>query len=108
IYSLGEDSLEMLEDAMEAYENEDTELCYEIEERDDELDQKCEGINELMIRDLIETEHQVDSDEEIDAMLKEVSRLLLTVRDLERVGDHAVNIAARTLYMVENDDELIW
>ena len=28
--------------------------------------------------------------------------------DLERVGDHAVNIAARTLYMVENSDELIY
>ncbi|MFB6271059.1 MAG: phosphate transport system regulatory protein PhoU, partial [Halobacterium sp.] len=25
-----------------------------------------------------------------------------------RVGDHAVNIAARTLYMVEKDDELIY
>ncbi|MFB6139160.1 MAG: phosphate transport system regulatory protein PhoU, partial [Halosimplex sp.] len=24
------------------------------------------------------------------------------------VGDHAVNIAARTLYMVENDDQLIY
>jgi phosphate transport system protein len=40
--------------------------------------------------------------------LGEVSRLLLTIRDLERVGDHAVNIAARTLYMVENSDELIY
>jgi phosphate transport system protein len=29
-------------------------------------------------------------------------------RDLERVGDHAVNIAARTLYMVESDPELIY
>jgi len=30
------------------------------------------------------------------------------VRDLERVGDHAVNIAARTLYMVENDEDLLY
>jgi len=37
-----------------------------------------------------------------------VSRLLLTVRDLERIADHAVNIAARTLYMVENDPALIY
>jgi phosphate transport system protein len=40
--------------------------------------------------------------------MTDVSRLLLTIRDLERVGDHGVNIAARTLYMVENDDELIY
>jgi phosphate transport system protein len=40
--------------------------------------------------------------------MADVSRLLLTIRDLERVGDHAVNIAARTMYMVENDDQLIY
>ena len=40
--------------------------------------------------------------------MTDVSRLLLTIRDLERIGDHAVNISARTLYMVENDDELIY
>ena len=40
--------------------------------------------------------------------MADVSRLLLTVRDLERVGDHAVNVAARTLYMVDNSDELIY
>lgn len=43
-----------------------------------------------------------------DRPFREVSRILLTVRDLERVGDHAVNVAARTLYMIENDDELIY
>ena len=40
--------------------------------------------------------------------LDEISRALLAVRDLERVGDHGVNIAARTLYMIESDDELIY
>ncbi len=27
--------------------------------------------------------------------------MLLAIRDLERAADHAVNIAARTVYMVE-------
>jgi phosphate transport system protein len=40
-------------------------------------------------------------------MMQDVHRLLLTIRDLERVGDHAVNIAARTLYMIESDPELV-
>ena len=48
------------------------------------------------------------SDDSADRFFREVSRLLLTVRDLERVDDHAVNVAARTLYMIENDDELIY
>lgn len=108
IRELGDEALGMLEDAMAAYENKDPALCYDVAERDDDLDTKCEEINELVMRDLIETEHEVDDPEEIDELLHDVSRLLLTVRDLERVGDHSVNIAARTLYMVESDDELIW
>jgi phosphate transport system protein len=61
------------------------------------------------MRDLIETEIDAESSEaEIEALMNDVSRMLLTVRDLERVGDHAVNVAARTVYMVEKDDELIY
>jgi phosphate transport system protein len=33
--------------------------------------------------------------------------VFLTLRDLERVGDHAVNVAARTLYAVDHDDTLL-
>jgi len=40
--------------------------------------------------------------------MDDVSRLLLTVRDLERVGDHAVNICARTVYMIDSDAGLIY
>ncbi|MDY6779781.1 MAG: phosphate signaling complex protein PhoU [Halobacteria archaeon] len=107
IQVLADDVFEMVEDSMEAYENEDVELCYEVSERDESIDEECDQINQRVIRELIEKEHEM-SDDEVDTLLREVSRLLLTVRDLERVGDHSVNIAARTLYMVENDDELIW
>ena len=99
----------MIEDAMAAYAEEDVGACYEIAGRDDDLDERCERASELVVRDLIETELGDGTDEsEIQSMLQDVSRLLLTVRDLERVGDHAVNISARTLYMVENDDELLF
>jgi len=61
------------------------------------------------VRDLIEREvGESADDEEIERLMNDVSRLLLTIRDLERVGDHAVNIAARTVYMVENDADLIY
>ncbi len=39
---------------------------------------------------------------------KITNRLYIDIRDVERVVTHAVNVAARTLYMVENDDELIY
>ncbi len=104
--SIGRFTLDMVEDAMEAYANEDPEACRYVANRDDELDGKCERASQLVVRDLIETE--LDDGTDVEILLTDVSRLLLTIRDLERVGDHAVNIAARTLYMVENSDELIY
>src|SRR6056297_3651620 len=102
-------TIEMVEDAMDAYDREDPELCYTIGETDDVVDERCEAASETVVRDLIEREIDAESsDSDIEQLMADVSRLLLTVRDIERVGDHAVNIAARTLYMVENDDALIY
>jgi phosphate transport system protein len=107
IQAIGEAVIGMVETAMEGYADEDIENCYAIAERDDEVDRMCERASELVARDLIERE-SLDSEDEIEALMQDVHRLLLTIRDLERIGDHAVNIAARTLYMVESDDELLY
>ena len=102
----------MVEDAMTAYENETPDVCYEIADRDENLDRMCEEASSVVIRDLIETQLAERGEEtveaEVERLMTDVQRLLLTIRDLERVGDHAVNIAARTLYMVESNDELIY
>jgi phosphate transport system protein len=107
VQEIGDATIEMVEDAMAAYATEDAEACYAIADRDEEIDALCERASETVARDLIEREG-VDSEEEIQRLMQDVYRLLLTIRDLERVGDHAVNIAARTLYMVENDDDLLY
>ena len=106
VQRIGDETLEMLAMALAAYEDEDAEQCYAVAERDDELDALCEAASETIVRDLIEKE--TDDREEVEDLMADVSRLLLTVRDLERVGDHTVNVAARTLYMVDNSDELIY
>ena len=114
VQELGDMVIEMVEDAMDAYETEDVDSTYEIAERDDVIDEFCARASQVVVRDLIETQLEDVGDgedgdgEEVERLMTDVSRLLLTIRDLERVGDHAVNIAARTLYMVENDDELIY
>ena len=112
IQDIGRKAGEMVEDAMRAYETEETDVCYEIADRDDDLDLLCEHASSVVIRDLIETQLAERGEEtveaEVERLMTDVQRLLLTIRDLERVGDHAVNIAARTLYMVESDDELIY
>lgn len=109
IQAIGDLTLAMVDEAMTAYAAEDTKACHEIDDRDDELDALCERASSIVVRDLIETEFDGPNQEEnVEDLMQAVSRLLLTIRDLERVGDHTVNIAARTLYMVENSDELIY
>ncbi|EMA18030.1 phosphate signaling complex protein PhoU [Haloarcula amylolytica] len=109
IQDVADVTIEMVENAMEAYGDENADQCYAIADIDDEVDERCEAASETVVRDLIEREIDADSsEEEIEQLMADVSRLLLTIRDIERVGDHAVNIAARTLYMVENDDDLIY
>lgn len=106
IQRLGEITLEMLADSMAAYADEDRERCYAVNDRDDDLDAECEIASDTVVRELIEGEEMTGT--EIEAFMEDVSRLLLTIRDLERIGDHTVNIAARALYMIDNNDELIY
>ena len=106
VQEMGTATLEMIDDAMTAYDEEDADACRELATRDDIVDEFAAKASSLVVRELIESELE-DSDT-VEAILQDVSRILLTIRDLERVGDHAVNIAARTLYMAENDDELIF
>ena len=108
VQQIGVETLEMLDAAMEAYAEEDPEACYAVAERDDELDAMCEAASTTVVRDLIESDPFGEDDADAEAYMQDISRLLLTVRDLERVGDHAVNIAARTLYMIEDDAELLY
>ena len=109
IQSIGDAVVEMVESAMDAYAENDVSSCHAVADRDDEVDAMCERASETVVRELIETELDPENDDrDGEAFMTDVSRLLLTIRDLERVGDHAVNIAARTFYMVENDDSLLY
>ncbi|MFU8868810.1 phosphate signaling complex protein PhoU [Natronococcus sp.] len=101
---IGEETVDMVEEAIEAYANDDAATTYDVASADDEIDTLCEQASEVVIRNLLETEIGIGD----ESPFEDVSRMLLTIRDLERVGDHAVNIAARTLYMVDNDDGLIY
>ncbi|WP_311172406.1 phosphate signaling complex protein PhoU [Halobellus ordinarius] len=108
VQQIGVETLEMLEAAMAAYADEDVEACYAVAEHDDEVDAMCEAASATVVRDLIESDPFGERTADAEAYMGDISRLLLTIRDLERVGDHAVNIAARTLYMIEDDAELLY
>jgi len=106
--ALGTTAGEMVEAAMAAYEAGDPAACRAVADRDEELDDDCERTNQQIIRPLLADTEPTDAEAHTESALTAASRGLLTVRDIERVGDHAVNIAARVLYMVETDDELLY
>ncbi|MGB9985958.1 phosphate signaling complex protein PhoU [Salarchaeum japonicum] len=105
--TIGERARDLVERALDAYIDTDPAACRAIADDDDEIDALCARANETVVRDLIEREADADA-WTVESLLDDVSRVLLTVRDLERIADHAVNIAARTLYMTENDPALIY
>jgi phosphate transport system protein len=103
---IGAAARSMVERSLAAYEAEDAAACRTIAADDDEVDALCQHASERVTRDLIA--ENGDDGWAVEQLLDDVSRVLLTVRDLERVADHAVNIAARTLYMIESDPELFY
>ncbi|MFO7833415.1 MAG: phosphate signaling complex protein PhoU [Halohasta sp.] len=103
VESLGGEAGAMVEAAVEAYEAADPAACRAVAARDDDLDGACDRATRRLIRSLL-----AETDVDRAAASTAASRGLLTVRDIERVGDHAVNIAARSLYMLDGDDELLY
>jgi len=105
---IGAAARDLFADALDAYADGDADACYRIAERDEEVDALCKRAGERLVRDLVERRAGGDSPWDVEAVLDDVSGLLLSVRDLERVADHGVNVAARTLYDVESDPELVY
>jgi phosphate transport system protein len=104
IRHVGERARSMLVDALEAYDDGDAAAAREVAARDDEIDRLCETAAETVVEDLLRTEYGDDT----GTILADARRLLLTIRDLERVGDHAVNVCARVVYMDDRNDELLY
>ena len=107
VQAIGEDARDQLRAALDAYQHGDAAACRTVAARDDDLDALCQRASERVVRDLLEREVGDDAWAS-ERVLDDVSRVLLTLRDLERVGDHAVNVAARSLYMLESDSELLY
>jgi phosphate transport system protein len=85
---------EMLRDALDAYVRRDIELAHRVLNEDDALDSlKTQVFRELltyMLQDTTKIEPSLD--------------LILISRHLERIGDHATNVAEDVIFMVSAKD----
>jgi phosphate transport system protein len=84
----------MMRDALNALVHKDTDLARKILLRDDEVD----GLRDQIFRELL-SYMMGDS-----AVVFPAFELILVAKNLERIGDHATNIAEDVIYMVAGND----
>ena len=80
----------MLRDALDAYVRRDTELARAVLNADDELD----GLKTQLFRELLTFMLQAPT------TIEPALELILISRHLERIGDHATNVAEDVIFMV--------
>jgi len=85
---------DMLRDALDAYVRRDTAMAQNVLDRDDELD----SLKTLVFRELLT--HMLRDQVTIEPALD----LILISRHLERIGDHATNVAEDVIFMVSARD----
>ncbi|MFQ6089914.1 MAG: phosphate uptake regulator PhoU, partial [Candidatus Bipolaricaulia bacterium] len=107
LLELGEFACEMLEDSLKAFRNRDVERAREVIERDRQMDQRFWNLRTHVLTQLIKSSSACPTAEEAQLIAKNTITVLWSIRDLERVGDHAVNICARTIYWVSASAEYI-
>jgi len=88
-------ALANLREGLTAFKNSDHKLANEVIRKDDEVDSYEEEIAKMALK-IIWKEQPVASD------LRLVTGILKLITDLERIGDHACDIAEMTLHLEEN------
>ena len=91
---MAEISQAMLRDSLDSYVRRDTTLAQTVLDRDDELD----ALKTIVFRDLLD--HMLVDGATIEPSLD----LILISRHLERIGDHATNVAEDVIFMVSARD----
>ncbi len=83
----------MLRQSIDAFVRGDAQLARRICDEDEQVDRS----NRLIIQELLETMHRDP------ACIDQAVELISISKNLERIGDHATNIAEDVVYLVEGD-----
>jgi phosphate transport system protein len=90
IPQMGDIAQAMLRDSLDSYVKRDTDLAHRVLNEDDRLD----SLKTQVFRDLLT--HMLQNQSTVEPSLD----LILVSRHLERIGDHATNIAEDVIFMV--------
>ena len=86
--AMGELAAEMVHDVLTAYAARDPVMAREVIERDDKVDAFYDSIFRNLVSHMVEN----------PATISSAAQLLFVARNLERVGDHATNVAEMVHY----------
>ncbi len=90
---MNEVATELMKDVLDAYAQRDAERAHEVWERDVELD----ALEDSVFRDLLT--HMMEDPRNISFC----AHLLFCSKNIERIGDHATNIAETVVYLVTGE-----
>lgn len=100
LLTLGRLAQEMLREAVDVFVARDADRALALIEKDEQVDARCWELRRRVIARVIELARQAHSPHEAENIADDLIPVFWSIRDLERVGDHAVNIAGRTIYLV--------
>lgn len=93
IPAMAEVAAEMVHDVLTAYAARDPELAVEVVERDEKVDAFYNSIFRNLVSHMMEN----------PATISSAAQLLFVARNLERIGDHATNVAEMVYYAATGD-----
>ncbi|HET7126968.1 MAG TPA: phosphate signaling complex protein PhoU [Lysobacter sp.] len=94
--ALGTLALRQVRDAMAAYRDLDAAAALQVRDRDAELDAQYTALFRELLTYMMEDAHSITP----------CTHLLFMAKNLERIGDHATNIAENTWFRVNGDSPL--
>ncbi|NUS60817.1 MAG: phosphate signaling complex protein PhoU [Lysobacter sp.] len=94
--ALGRLALEQVRDVLIAYRDNDAELAQRVRARDAELDTLYTGLFRELLTYMMEDARAITP----------CTHLLFMAKNLERIGDHATNIAENVWFLVHGEEQL--
>ncbi|WCE04239.1 phosphate signaling complex protein PhoU [Pseudoxanthomonas sp. JBR18] len=94
--TLGQLAVGLVRDAMEAYRGNDAALAIQVRDRDAELDAQYTALFRELLTYMMEDARNITP----------CTHLLFMAKNLERIGDHATNIAENVWFLVQGDAPL--
>ncbi len=85
---------EMFRDSLRSFGGEDEALARTLKDRDEPLDQLCKNFDRVLTEAMVRNPGQV----------REYLSLAIITRNIERIGDHATNIAEDAVYAMSGRD----